>query len=114
LETENVTPIGLTIVCHQSGGENVAELDTGSFYVIQKLKKSKWVDVEYIPQEYDVAWTAEAWPIPKEGTTTCDVNWEWLYGKLPAGEYRIGKGITNFRGPGDYDNEMVYADFVIE
>lgn len=114
LEAQNVTAKGLTIVCHHSGGENVFELNTGSYYVVQKLEKAGWVNVEYIPQKHNVAWTAEAWIIRKEDTTTWDVNWEWLYGELPAGEYRIGKEIMNFRGTGDYDEEMVYADFIIE
>ena len=52
--------------------------------------------------------------IQKEDTTQWDVNWEWLYGELPAGEYRIGKEIMNFRGAGDYDTEMLYAGFVID
>ena len=114
LEVENVTASGLTIVCNHSGGENVAELSTGSYYVVQKFEKAGWVDVEYLPQEYDVVWTLEAWIIQQESTTKWDVNWEWLYGKLSAGEYRIGKEIMNFRGTGDYDTEMVYAGFVIK
>lgn len=114
LETENVTSKGLTIVCHHSGGEDVFDLHTGSYYTLQKLEDEGWVDVEYLPQEYTVGWTAEAWNIQKENTTTWDVNWEWLYGELPAGEYRIGKEITNFRGTGDSDSEMIYADFIIK
>lgn len=114
LEIEQVTGKGLTLVCHHSGGEDVAELNTGSYYVIQQLKDDLWVDVEFAPQKYDIAWTMEAWIIPKEDTITWDVDWEWLYGKLPVGEYRIGKEIMNFRGTGDYDVEMVYAEFVIE
>lgn len=114
LEVENVTPRGLSLVCHQSGGNSVSELETGSFYVIQKLDESGWVNVKYAPHKYDIAWTAEAWLIQKENTTTWDVNWEWLYGELPAGEYRIGKEFMNFRGTGDYDEEIIYADFIIE
>lgn len=113
LEAENVTPVGLTIVCRQSGGEDVAELNTGSDYTLQRLVGSEWVDVEYLPQEYEVAWTSEAWIIPKDATTRWDVNWEWLYGELPAGEYRIGKTITNFSGPGDYDSALIFAEFTI-
>ena len=114
LEVDNVTENGLTIVCNHSGGENVAELYTGSYYVIQKLEKTDWVDVEYLPQEYELTWTLEARIIQKEGTTQWDVNWEGLYGELSAGEYRIGKEIMNFRGTGDFDEEMVYAGFVIQ
>ena len=113
LDVDNVTAKGLTIVCNHSGGENVAELSTGSYYVIQKLGKAGWVDVKYLPQEYEVTWTAEAWMIQKESATRWDVNWEWLYGELSAGEYRIGKEIMNFRDTDDYDTELVYAEFII-
>ena len=114
LSADNVTPKGLSIVCFHSGGENVAQLQTGSYYVLQKLENENWVDVEYLPQEHPVGWTEEAWIIEKESTTFWEVDWEWLYGKLPAGEYRIGKEITNFRATGDYDEETLYADFIID
>lgn len=112
LEAVNITPKGLTIACHQMGGAFM-ELSTGSYYVIQRLEDTGFVDVEYLPQEHDVAWTSEALVIFKDATTTWDVDWEWLYGELPVGEYRIGKEIMNFRGPGDYDTEMIYAHFKI-
>lgn len=114
LKAENVTSKGMTIVCTHSGGENTAELYTGSYYVIQKSGKSGWMDVEYLPQEYELAWTSEAWIINKEDTTQWDVDWEWLYGELSAGKYRIGKEIMNSRGSGDFDTEMVYAEFIIK
>ncbi len=40
-----------------------------------------------------------------------EVNWEWLYGSLSAGTYRIGKEVMDFRGAGDYDQEFFYAKF---
>jgi len=113
LEAEKVTPSGLTILCHQSGGDDVGELTTGSYYVIQKMEEEGWVDVEYLPHEYDIGWTMEAWMIKKEDTTRWEINWEWLYGELPAGEYRIGKQVSNGRY-GQYEDEMAYAEFVIE
>ena len=114
LTADNITSKGLTIVCFHSGGENVAQLQTGSYYVLQKPENESWVDVEYLPQEHPVGWTMEAWEIQKESTVFWEVNWEWLYGELPAGEYRIGKEIMNFRATGDYDKEMIYADFIVE
>ena len=79
-----------------------------------RQKDGVWVNVEYLPQEYDLVWTQEAWGILKDSTTTWNVKGESLYGELPAGIYRIGKEIMNFRGTGDYDKEMAYAEFVIE
>ena len=113
LKTENVTPKGLTVICEQSGGENIAELNTGSYYVIQRYDK-EWTNVEYLPQEYDISWTSEAWIITKDSSNSWDVDWEWLYGELPVGSYRIGKEFMNFRGTGDYDKEILYTYFEIK
>ncbi|WP_294413805.1 immunoglobulin-like domain-containing protein [uncultured Ruminococcus sp.] len=114
LTAENVTPSGLTLVCEQSGGENIAQLETGSSFVVQKKKKSKWKDVDYIIKEDEFGWTMEARILPKESTAKLEVDWEWLYGKLPSGDYRIGKEFMNFRDTGDFDKDIVYAEFKIE
>lgn len=113
LSAKDVTPTGLTIVCTQSGGNPSGELDTGSYYIIQKYEDGEWSDVEWLPQEYDVGWTAEAWIIPMNDVVEWEVDWEWLYGELPAGKYRIGKEIMDFRGAGDFDQEFHYAEFNI-
>lgn len=115
LTAKDVTAQGLTLVCTQSGGEPSGELQTGSFYTVQQNVNGHWKQVEYTQvEEEQVGWTEEAWTIPKEGTVEWEVNWSWLYDELPAGEYRIGKGIMDFRGPGDWDEVMLYAEFVIE
>ena len=113
LQAENVTAKGLTLVCTQSGGENVVELSTGSFFIIQKHDGSAWSDVPYLA-EGDVQWTMEGWLIPLNDSLSWDISYEWLYGELPAGNYRIGKEIMNFRGPGDYDEERFYAEFTVK
>ena len=114
MKVENVTPSGLTLVCSQSEGENISQLETGSSFVVQKKKKDKGKDVDYIIKKDEVGWTMEARILPKESTGKLEVDWEWLYGKLPSGDYRIGKEFMNFRGTGDFDKETVYAEFTIE
>ena len=42
------------------------------------------------------------------------VNWEWLYGELEPGTYKIIKSVSDFRGPGDSDDKTYFAEFVIE
>lgn len=114
LTATNVTPTGVTIHCTQSGGEPTGELQTGSYYVIEKYVEGAWEKVEYLPHEHEIAWTAEAWGIPKNEVCQWEVNWEWLYGKLQKGRYRIGKDITDFRGTGDYDQALHYAEFEVK
>ena len=111
LTAESVTSTSLTIRCVQSGGAPTGELTTGSFYTVERKTDSGWEPVEYLPQEGELAWTTEAWLIPLNGEVTWDVSWNWLYGALPDGDYRIGKDVMDWRAPGDSDNRMVYAEF---
>ena len=113
LSAESVTTSGLTLRCVQSGGEPSGELSTGSFYVLERKTETSWEAMEYAPQEYEIGWTSEAWIIPMNGDVTWDVNWVWFYGTLPEGAYRIGKNIMDWRAPGDYDQQMAYAEFEV-
>lgn len=113
LSVENVTPTGMKLVITQSGGEPTGELQTGSNYVLEQRSGDSWTDVEPLLQEFEIAWEAVAYLIPMDDTIEMDISWEWLYGTLPAGEYRLGKEIMDFRGPGDYDTQMDYVGFEI-
>ena len=113
LSTENATPTGMTLVCTQSGGNPTGELQTGSPYVIEQLIEGEWLPVPTVPGILDWAWTMEAWMILPDTTNKWDVNWEFLYGELAPGMYRIQKEVMDFRGPGDYTEKNYYAEFAI-
>jgi len=42
-----------------------------------------------------------------------NIKWDWLYGSLDTGEYRIVKNILDFRSTGDYDQYKLAAEFTI-
>ncbi|MCT4686580.1 M56 family metallopeptidase [Vallitalea sp.] len=42
------------------------------------------------------------------------VDWDWLYGNLDTGEYRIVKDILDFRSTGDYDKYYLTAGFAVD
>ena len=112
LTLDNLSRSGATIVCTQSGGNPTGELTTGSYFVIEQLGPDNgWKPLDYLELEGELAWTAEARLVNMDGTTEWEVNWEWLYGELPNGHYRIGKEFMDFRGTGDYDTMMIYAEF---
>lgn len=113
LSAEDVTPTGMTLVCTQSGGKPTGELQTGSPYVIEQLMNGEWLPVPTAPGILDWAWTMEGWMIRPDSTTKWDVNWDFLYGELGPGLYRIQKEIMDFRGPGDFTERAYYADFAI-
>ena len=112
---ENLTSTGATIKCEQSGGEVTGELESDSWYIVEKwTQMDGWKEVETVIDKQQVGWTSEAYMILADSTSEWNVNWEWLYGELPAGKYRIGKQITDWRAPGDYDTEVCYASFEIK
>ena len=113
LSAKNITPKGLTLECKQLDGEPTGDLQTGSYYLIETYNGSDWLPLDYKDKKMEVGWTAEAWIIPMDDTVKWEVDWEWLYGELPDGKYRIGKEIIDFRDTGDYDKKIYYANFEV-
>lgn len=111
---DNVTDTSITLTVEQFGGEAEGELQTGSWYEIEKMNDGTWEKLEYLPHEYEVAWKSVAYMVPSFERTELEINWEHLYGKLSPGYYRIGKEIMDFKGTGDFETEMYYAEFTIE
>ena len=113
LTAENITSTGVTIRCMQSGGELTGELQTGSWYILETwTREYGWKELPYVI-DGEIGWTSEAWLIPKNATCEWEVDWEWLYGEVPSGKYRIGKSIMDFRGSGNFDTAIYFAEFEI-
>lgn len=113
LSTKNINSTGLTLECSQFEGEATGELQTGSYYFLEEKIDNQWVPVEILTSENERAWTDEAWTIPMGDTVEWEVDWKELYGELPAGYYRIGKEIMDFRDTGDYDTRIYYVTFEV-
>ena len=113
LTAKNTSPVGMTIVCTQADYEVTGELFTGSSFSLSRLVDGEWKAVDYLPQEHEVAWTSEAWIIPLEGTVEWETNWDWLYGELPQGRYRLEKGIMNLTEPGNFETCIQFIEFEI-
>ena len=111
LAAEDVTDTGLTLCFIQSGGEPSGELQTGSPYWLEREENGEWTAVE--PLIENVAWDMMAYLISMDGETEMAVDWSTLYGQLPAGSYRLGKSVMDFRETGDYDQRDYYAAFTI-
>lgn len=113
LLAENVTNSGITLKIKQKGGKDVKELSTGTWYELEKFEDNAWVKVSTNPL-IDYAWEMVAYNIKPSGVTEFEVDWEWLYGKVSPGAYRLAKEIMNFDAPGDYEKEIYYAYFTVE
>jgi len=116
-EVKNVSATGLTLVVTQSGGNPSGELMTGEPYRLITLVDETWKTVEELPLPEGVdgrAWNSIGYPIAKGETREFDINWEWIFGELPSGTYRIIKEFMDFRKTADYDTADFWIEFEIK
>lgn len=113
LYADKVTKKGLTLRIEQFGGNPTGELSTGEWFKLEKTVNDEWQEVATNPL-IDYAWHAIAYKINKNDITKLDVEWEWLYGELTPGFYRLSKEIMDFRATGDFDKEIYQVHFTIE
>lgn len=117
LSLKNISPTGATLVFNQYDKEAPdGELEFGAEYTMEQLKDGKWTElpgpVEGSESE-NYGFNAVAYLIEAGAETEKEIDWEWLHGPLPPGEYRIKKTVHDFRGTGDFDEYTVYAQFLL-
>ncbi|MBP3359346.1 MAG: hypothetical protein J6N52_00705 [Clostridia bacterium] len=113
LSSKDITNTGLTILCEQFGGAPTGELRTGEWFSLEVIKDDEWKPVETNPL-IDYAWNDVAYGIKSNDITELKVDWEWLYGELPPGFYKLKKEIMDFSAAGDYDKDLYELYFTIE
>ena len=111
MTVKNVTATGCTLEITQSGGKPTGEITCGCDYWLEQQKNGIWTKVELSEA---ACWTMEAYQLSGQNRTF-PINWEYLYGTLPTGTYRVCKNIMDFRGTGNYDTAYHFSQpFVIE
>ena len=89
MSVSNVMPAGLTVHFRQYDRRDCGELIYGEGYHLEVLNGDTWEDVPTIIEDW--AFTDIGYTVPAEGESEEEINWEWLYGKLAPGTYRITK-----------------------
>lgn len=117
LSLKKVSATGAILVFDQYDRKApTGELEFGANYTIERLEGGEWEElpgpVEGSESE-NYAFTNIAYLIEPEAKREQEVDWEWLHGPLPPGEYRIKKNVHDFRGTGDFDEYTLYARFVL-
>lgn len=85
-------------------------LQTGKMFTIQRQIDGVWYELSPIAE---VCWDEVAYKLPAGENTILPVTWEYIYGELPPGEYRIVIKIQDWRAPGDYDEYYLAEEFEI-
>ncbi|QKY69359.1 immunoglobulin-like domain-containing protein [Lentibacillus sp. CBA3610] len=105
----SISPTALTVIFENTTDKQGVY---GEYFSLEKEIEGDWYQVPTILDEYgfnDIGY--ELTPSEIEEFT---IDWDWLYGSLDTGEYRIVKDILDFRGTGDYDKYYLAAQFTIE
>ena len=84
---ENVTPTGATVVfTHEGDG---AMITVGEFFHLEKLKDGEWKKLDPVREGF--AFNAIGYMVPNNDSFRLDTKWEYIYGALTAGKYRVCK-----------------------
>lgn len=110
---KNISSTGATLVFHQYDADAPkGELIFGDDYFIEVQRDGKWESVPIIIE--NAAFNAIAYVIVPEDSVEQEISWEWLYGKLAPGEYRIVKSILESNEGGGHQTYMICAQFILE
>lgn len=109
IEEGTVTPVGLTVIFNNITDK---EYIFGQHYLLETKIDGDWYELPTIIDNYgfeDIAFI-----LSPDDQAEWSTDWEWLYGSLEPGEYRIIKDIIDFRDTGDFDELYMAAEFTIK
>ncbi len=105
-----ISPKGLTVIFENNSDK---DFTYGDFFVLEAKIDGKWYEVaDLLGGEY--GFNDIGYELPPHTSNEWEVDWEWLYGNLDQGTYRIIKDILDTREPGDYDKYFLAAEFTID
>ena len=89
MSISEITPTGAKLIIKDT---NESPNVYGEWFAVETKSGSDWYELQPVIEDYgfnDLGY------LPNEnGEVTFDVDWEWLYGKLPQGTYRIIKEVN--------------------
>jgi len=89
IKISDISTKGATITIKDT---NKTPYTYGAWYKIEKQENSKWKEVEPIIDNF--GFNLMGYTVDKNNEVKFVINWEWLYGELPLGSYRILKEIN--------------------
>ncbi|WP_228550169.1 immunoglobulin-like domain-containing protein [Salinibacillus xinjiangensis] len=104
-----VSSTGLTVIFENNSDKQCVY---GEEFWLEKKIKGNWYQVP-IALDGNYGFNSIGYNLDPSDVKEWTVDWDWLYGSLDPGEYRIVKDILDFRKAGDYDKYYLTADFTI-
>lgn len=105
-----VSKTGLTVVFQNHSDKDYLY---GEFFSLEKKIDGEWYEVPVI-FEGEYGFNTIGYDLAANSEQEWSIEWDWLYGPLDVGEYRIIKDILEVKEPGDYQEYILAAEFSIE
>lgn len=105
---DTITKNGLTLIL-QNNSDKICLY--GEQFVLEKNMKEQWYEVPVVINDY--GFNSIGYEVASGGEGKWEVDWNWLYGSLTPGEYRIIKDVSDFRKTGDFDTYYLAAEFTL-
>lgn len=110
MDLSDITPSGATVHFYRFDTGNAGEISYGERFTLEKENAGKW---EALPEMIDdAAFNDIAYIIPNNDSCQIETNWEWLYGPLSPGTYRMRKTVLNRKDDGYTEHELT-AQFLV-
>ena len=107
MTVEECSPTGATVVFRQYGTEEGSSLFGGNDYFLQRFTDEGWEDLPTLESPTFTSGSYSFASIRRQS-----IQWQWLYGTLPEGHYRIGKSVSPFQNGGQACT--VYGEFTLD
>ena len=107
IKDQSVTATGLTAILSNTSR---LEYTYGEAFALEKKQNGTWVEMESLE---DAVFHAIGYILAGGQENEIEIRWNYLYGTLGAGEYRVSKEVLYSREPGDYDSFVLYGEFMI-
>lgn len=108
LKEGTTSSTGLTVLIENNSS---SQCIYGEYFWLEKKINGSWYQVPVVIDDY--GFHDIGYDLASGDDGEWAVDWEWLYGSLDTGEYRIVKDIQGFRGSGEYDTYYLAVEFKI-
>ena len=105
-----LTKTGATVIITDISGDDNTY---GEFFRIDKKENNKWKKLDVVVKG-NYGFHMVGYEVNEDNILEMKIDWNWLYGELDAGEYRLVKSASVSKNNSYLGEKYIYVEFSIE